>query len=85
MRLKGVNLRYMNNKEKNFCVECGSQLAYYFTGKYDAYTGEDLMGRYCVNLLCKEGCAHVGHVWGKAWKFQDWEKCQRCGRSMNDW
>lgn len=52
-------------KEKKFCRDCGVELVKYKTGRYDEYTGKEIMGKRCENL---------GHVF----LFLS-DRCKRCG------
>ena len=71
--------------EAKFCTECGSDLVVTVINSWDRYTGERKKAGHCSNTKCEAGCAFYGHVWGKFWKFQNWEKCQRCGYQICDY
>lgn len=69
----------MNERKEKFCEKCGSLLAEHLIGRFSKYTGEQKRELHCTNLFCEEGCKFHGHIWGKVWKLENWEKCQRCG------
>lgn len=68
-----------------YCLYCGSLLEEHLTNRYNGETGEQRKERHCPNLDCQEGCEFAGHQWGKFWKFENWEKCQRCGYVIRDY
>lgn len=73
-------------KIKRYCRYCGSVLGLYFNGRFNEYTGkrEEILG--CTNPKCSEHCGvFVEHIWGKFWKGENWEKCQRCGYVICDY
>jgi len=44
------------NKEKKFCIYCGSPLGLYFTNYFDEYTGEKEKSLNCTNRKCGGHC-----------------------------
>lgn len=68
-----------------YCTECGKKLIKVFTGKYNPYIGKKILTAKCFNPVCEEGCDNLGHQWGKFWKLENWEKCQRCGYVICDY
>ena len=68
-------------RELLYCHYCGHEMEYKLVENcYSETTGKQIKRKYCFNPLCENGCENVGgHEWGKLWKLQNWEKCQRCG------
>jgi len=45
----------MNKLISSYCTYCGSKQEYYPSKRYDANTGERLMGIRCSNFFCRHG------------------------------